>query len=100
MSLAVFLRFSIRYGTLPVVRETGGLADSVKPYNQFTGEGNGFSFMGSKRRRNGRYYFGTLLTYTRTISNRGQILEKQAMAEDFSWHNAANEYLDVYHLLP
>ena len=37
-------KIAMRYGTLPLVRETGGLKDTVQPYNQFTGEGTGFSF--------------------------------------------------------
>ena len=89
---------SMRYGTLPVVRETGGLADSVKPYNQFTGEGTGFSFAN----QNADEMADIILYAADVYRNDKQAwanLVKQAMAEDFSWHNAANEYLDVYHLL-
>ena len=89
---------SMRYGTLPVVRETGGLADSVKPYNQFTGEGTGFSFAN----QNADEMADIILYAADVYRNDKQAwanLVKQAMTEDFSWHNAANEYLDVYHLL-
>jgi starch synthase len=89
---------SMRYGTLPVVRETGGLRDSVQPYNQFTGEGTGFSFANM----NADEMAGCLLNACEvfwTNPEAWQRLQKQAMAEDFSWRRAAEDYLDLYHQL-
>ena len=89
---------SMRYGTLPVVRETGGLRDSVQPYNQFTGEGTGFSFANM----NADEMAGCLLNACEVFWTNPEAWKKlqlQAMAEDFSWRRAADEYLDLYHSL-
>ena len=88
---------AMRYGTLPVVRETGGLKDSVTPYNQYTGEGTGFSFANY----NAHEMMFTLLNAAEIYrSDREQWakLQDNAMAADFSWDRAAREYLDIYEL--
>ncbi len=89
---------AMRYGTLPVVRETGGLRDTVVPYNQFTGEGTGFSFsnfngdeMGDAVFRGARLYWDDHDAWNHLVQN--------AMAADFSWVRSAQEYLDLYHFL-
>ena len=87
---------AMRYGTLPVVRETGGLRDSVVPYNKYTGEGTGFSFANM----NGDEMADTLLGACEifwTDPDAWSNLMQQAMATDFSWRRAANDYMDIYH---
>ena len=87
---------AMRYGTLPVVRETGGLRDSVKPYNKFTGEGTGFSFSNM----NGDEMTDTILGACEifwTNKEEWTKLIHQAMSTDFSWRRAANDYMDIYH---
>lgn len=86
---------SMRYGTLPVVRETGGLKDTVHPYNQYTGEGVGFSFANYNA-----HEFKDALVRAIDLHNNNQPawrqLIKQAMKQDNSLHKMAQEYLDLY----
>ena len=89
---------AMRYGTLPVVRETGGLKDTVIPYNQFTGEGTGFSFSNF----NGDEMGDTVFRAARLFwDNRDEWnkLVHQAMDQDFSWTRSADRYLDLYFFL-
>ena len=89
---------AMRYGTLPLVRETGGLRDSVVPYNKFTGEGTGFSF----KNMNADEMADTLLGACEIFWTNQEAwakLMQQAMAADFSWRRAANDYMDIYHAL-
>ena len=89
---------AMRYGTLPLVRETGGLRDSVRPYNKFTGEGTGFSFANM----NADEMADTLLGACEIFWTDNAVwskLTQQAMAADFSWRRAANDYMDIYHAL-
>ncbi len=86
---------AMRYGTLPVVRECGGLKDSVQPYNRFTGEGTGFGFANY----NAHELLFTLqnaLTIYREKPEIWQRLMGQAMQQDFSWQRSAHEYAEVY----
>ncbi|MBQ0000442.1 MAG: glycosyltransferase, partial [Clostridiales bacterium] len=89
---------SMHYGTVPIVRETGGLKDTVEPYNQYENTGNGFTF--------DRYEAGLLLDAV----NRAKILyfEERSkwnemtvrdMEKDFSWENSAEQYLTLYEKL-
>ena len=86
---------AMHYGTLPIVRETGGLKDTVEPYNDFTGDGNGFTF--------DRYDAGLLLdainrAKTLYFTNRyhwDEIVQRD-MAKDVSWENSAKQYKDLY----
>ena len=86
---------AMHYGTLPIVRETGGLKDTVQPYNDFTGEGNGFTF--------DRYESGLLLdainrAKTLYFTNRyhwDEVVQRD-MAKDVSWENSAKQYKDLY----
>ncbi len=85
---------AMRYGTLPVVRETGGLKDSVVPYNRFTGEGNGFSFANF----NAHEFLFTLkdaMALYREDRPAWDKLVDSAMAADFSWSVSARRYLDL-----
>ena len=89
---------AMRYGNLPVVRETGGLRDSVQPYNRFTGEGTGFSFANYNAHE-------MLFTIKNAMGvfydNKDALaqLRRQAMSRDFSWKAAAEKYLNVYRRL-
>ncbi|OUN47432.1 starch synthase [Collinsella sp. An7] len=91
---------AMRYGTLPVVRETGGLRDTVTPYNYFTGEGTGFSFanfngdeMGDAVFRAARLFWDDRAAFNHVV--------EQAMQTDFSWTRSAAAYMDLYcHLHP
>lgn len=86
---------AMHYGTLPIVRETGGLKDTVEPYNNFTGDGNGFTF--------DRYDAGLLLdainrAKTVYFTNRyhwDEVVQRD-MAKDVSWGNSARQYKDLY----
>ena len=89
---------SMRYGTLPVVRETGGLADSVHAYNKFTGEGDGFSFANFNADEMASCLLEACEVFW-TQKDVWQQLQLQAMAVDFGWGNAANDYIDIYHSL-
>ena len=86
---------AMHYGTIPIVRETGGLKDTVEPYNTFTGDGNGFTF--------DRYESGLLLdainrAKTLYFDNRyhwDEVVQRD-MAKDVSWENSAKQYKDLY----
>ncbi len=89
---------SMRYGSLPLVRETGGLKDTVQPYNEYTNEGNGFSFysMNSEDMLNTLYY--ALNTYYNNRKEYNNMI-KRAMKTDVSWKYSAEEYLRLYKML-
>jgi len=86
---------AMRYGTLPIVRETGGLRDTVLSYNEATGEGNGFSFFNYNAH-------DMLHTVERAISFYNEkpdiwhLLQYRGMTGDYSWTHSANEYLHLY----
>ncbi|MBM6785025.1 glycogen synthase GlgA [Collinsella tanakaei] len=87
---------AMRYGTLPIVRETGGLKDTVIPYNMFTGEGTGFTFthfngdeMGDAVFRAARTFWDDKDAWNHLIDN--------AMSADFSWKRSAEQYMDLYY---
>ena len=85
---------AMRYGTLPIVRETGGLRDSVVPYNRYTGEGTGFSF---SRYDAGDLYFAVerAVTVYRDKLTMAQLVGA-AMAADFSFPRCAQQYGTLY----
>lgn len=86
---------AMRYGAIPVVREVGGLADTVQDFNPRTGEGNGFAF----------YPYGPTALYTAVVravetwkhEGMWQDLQRRGMATDFSWTRSARRYVDVYY---
>lgn len=86
---------AMRYGTLPLVRETGGLKDSVLPYNRFTGEGTGFSFANYNAHEM-LFTLQNALDLYRTEPEVWQGLMTQAMQQDFSWQRSAKEYAGLY----
>ena len=86
--------FSMRYGTIPLVRETGGLNDTVRPYNEYTGEGNGFTFSNY----NAHDMLYTIRRAVELYHNKPiwEMLVKRVMKEDFRWERSANEYVELY----
>ncbi len=89
---------AMNYGTVPIVRETGGLKDTVIPYNQYTGEGTGFSFANYNAHE-------LLFTAQRAIriyredKDTWQRLRAQAFQQDFSWEHSADQYVQLYERL-
>ena len=88
---------SMVYGTIPIVRETGGLKDTVQPFNEYTGEGNGFSFY--------PYSSHDMMHVIRMALNffaNKEVwvpLMKRAMKTDFSWDASAKKYSELYDCL-
>ncbi|MGL6106018.1 glycogen synthase GlgA [Romboutsia sp.] len=85
---------AMRYGTLPIVRETGGLKDTVNPYNKYTGEGNGFSFENYNAHdmlyciQRGVELYKDQNVWRKLVTN--------AMNTDSSWKKSAQDYINVY----
>lgn len=86
---------AMRYGTLPIVRETGGLKDTVIPYNEFTGEGTGFSFSNFNGDEMGDAVFRAARLFWDNRDAWNQLVT-QAMSQDFSWTRSADKYLDLH----
>lgn len=86
---------AMRYGTLPIVRETGGLKDTVISYNEFTGEGTGFSFTNFNGDEMGDAVFRAARLFWDNRDAWNQLVT-QAMSQDFSWTRSADKYLDLY----
>ena len=86
---------SLRYGTVPIVRETGGLKDTVEPYNEYEKTGTGFSFMNY----NAHEMLGTVRYAERIFYDKkrdwNKIVER-GMQKDFSWKNSAKQYEELY----
>lgn len=89
---------SLRYGTIPIVRETGGLKDTVEPYNQYESTGTGFSF-----KNYNAHEMLDIIRYAKYIyyNNKREWnkLTDRAMAADFSWANSAKKYENLYNWL-
>lgn len=86
--------FALRYGSVPIVRETGGLSDTIKPYNEKTGEGNGFTFANYNSH-------DMLFTIRRALSLYRQkdvwsVIIRSCMKQDFSWDSSAVQYMELY----
>ncbi|WP_172250912.1 glycogen synthase GlgA [Saccharibacillus deserti] len=85
---------AMRYGSVPVVRETGGLNDTVQAYNEYTGEGNGFSFAAYNAHdmlhtlRRALAFYREEPTWKKIVQN--------GMTSDFSWLASAKEYMGIY----
>lgn len=86
---------ALRYGTVPIVRETGGLKDTVQPYNEFDGAGTGFSFANY----NGEEMLG-VINYSKSIyfdhRKEWDNMVKRGMETDFSWNSSARQYEGMY----
>lgn len=85
---------AMRYGALPLVRETGGLKDTVIPYNKYTGEGTGFSFTNYNAHNFKDVMFLAMKTYE--DKKTWNMLVKRAMEQDFSWNASAKSYIELY----
>jgi starch synthase len=88
----------MRYGAVPIVRETGGLRDTVEPYNEYENTGTGFSF----KNYNAHEMLGIIryahdIYYNRRKEWNG--ICRRAMGADFSWQNSAKEYIELYNNL-
>ena len=89
---------SLRYGTVPIVRETGGLKDTVQPYNEYEGTGTGFSFANY----NAHEMLGTIRYAERIYYDRKREWNKivdRGMAQDYSWSSSAKQYEELYNWL-
>ena len=89
---------AMRYGTVPIVRETGGLRDTVLSYNEFNGDGNGFTFFNY----NAHDMLHTIERATEYYHNQRSIwknLQERGMHGDYSWDRSAKEYLKLYQSL-
>jgi starch synthase len=87
--------YSLRYGTLPIVRATGGLEDTVQQYDEATGAGSGFKFW--EPSASAIYYSAGWAVST--YYDRNAHIQKMittAMEQDFSWETSARQYIDVY----
>jgi len=85
---------AMRYGAIPIVRETGGLKDSVQPYNKYTDEGTGFSFANYNAHE-------MLFTIERAVNyycdaKIWRRMMQRAMSAEFGWAQSANRYLELY----
>ena len=85
---------AMRYGCLPIVRETGGLRDTVQPYNQHQSTGNGFSFANY----NAHEMSDTIIRALSIFKNKEEWnkIVKNAMNSDYSWENSAKQYQELY----
>jgi len=86
---------SMRYGTLPVVRETGGLKDTVIPYNEFTKEGTGFSFKNYSAQDMVHVLKYAMQVYYDDKQSWNTLVEN-AMSTDYSWSVSADKYIKMY----
>ena len=89
---------AMRYGTIPVVRETGGLKDTVQPYNQYTGNGNGFSFT-NYNAHDMMYTLRLAMAVFRENKEVWTKIMQNAMNLDYSWRQSANKYQSLYRRL-
>ena len=86
---------ALKYGSLPIVRETGGLKDTVQPYNEYDGTGTGFSFANYDARE-----LLNTINYSKQIyfdrRDEWQKMMKRAMEQDYSWDQSAKIYEQLY----
>ena len=86
---------ALRYGAVPVVRETGGLKDSVFSYNEETGKGNGFSFT-NYNAHNMLFSIKRALQIFKEDNASWTTIIKSAMTSDYSWKGSSNKYKEIY----
>ena len=89
---------AMRYGSLPIVRETGGLKDTVEPYNKFTGEGTGFSFANYDAYEFKEKLFEAIQVYLKKPKDWNKLM-KQAMKKDYSLKQMATQYESLYQII-
>ena len=83
-----------RYGAVPITRETGGLYDSIKSYNEYTGEGNGFTFT-NYNAHDMMYTIRRAIDFYRNKDEWNKIMKK-AISSDFSWAASSESYIELY----
>ncbi len=88
--------YSLRYGTIPLVRATGGLDDTIQDYDPVTGTGNGFKFVAYSAKALMERMKSALELYQNQAA--WTDLMRRAMQEEFSWARSASKYLDLYRL--
>ena len=86
---------SLRYGTVPIIRETGGLRDTIEPYNEFESTGTGFSFCNYNA-----HEMLSAIRYAKSVYHNkkrdwNKIIDR-GMIKDFSWNNSARRYEEMY----
>lgn len=86
---------ALRYGTVPIVRETGGLKDTVQPYNEYENTGTGFSFANYNADEMMKIVRYAKLIYYERRRDWNRIVDR-GMAQDFSWHTSALKYQELY----
>jgi starch synthase len=86
---------ALRYGTVPIVRETGGLRDTVLSYNEYTGDGNGFSFF-NYNAHDMLHVIERACDYYHNHKDVWALLQQRGMSGDYSWTNSAGKYMDLY----
>ena len=86
---------ALRYGTVPIVRETGGLRDTVLSYNEYTGDGNGFSFF-NYNAHDMLHVIERACDYYYNHKDVWSMLQQRGMSGDYSWTNSAGKYMDLY----
>lgn len=86
---------AMRYGTVPIVRETGGLRDTVLSYNEFSGEGNGFTFF-NYNAHDMLHTIERAVDYYLHHRDIWKIIQKRGMEGDYSWTHSAGEYMKIY----
>jgi starch synthase len=87
--------YSLKYGTVPIVRGVGGLDDTIRNFERATETGNGYKFYDySPDRLVEKFYEALMVYYDRDL---WRTLQRNGMREDFSWDRTAHQYLDVYH---
>jgi starch synthase len=86
--------YSLNYGTIPIVRETGGLADTVKKFNEKSKEGTGFVF----KKYDAAEFLGEIKRALKIYKDKEtwNKIVKAGMKEDFSWHSSAKKYIELY----
>jgi starch synthase len=89
--------YSLKYGTVPVVRRTGGLADSVKPYDPATGSGTGILFDDFTAEAMKRALYTALDLYAQP--EHWERMVRNGMRDDFSWEKQGSHYVDLYQRL-
>ena len=90
---------SLRYGTLPIVRETGGLRDTVLAYNEYTGDGNGFTFLNYNAHDMLHVIEQAVELFHTKKAEVWDVLAKRAMAGSYGWDKSAQNYIDMYNEL-
>lgn len=89
---------AMRYGTIPIVRETGGLRDTVLSYNEFNGEGNGFTFF-NYNAHDMLHVIERSIGYYMNRKDIWKTLQHRGMCGDYSWKHSAGEYMKLYRSL-